>query len=82
LAGKWVIVSVRDTGPGIPHELHERIFEFNYSARPNTHPGKLGFGLWWVKSLVARFGGRVSVESDGVHGTTFILHLPIAGEMS
>jgi signal transduction histidine kinase len=49
-----------------------------------AHPGKLGFGLWWVKSLMARFGGNVSVESDGRSGTTFLLSLPqanaIAGE--
>jgi signal transduction histidine kinase len=76
--GKWVEVQVSDTGPGIPPELHERIFEFNYSSR-SSHPGKLGFGLWWVKSLVTRFGGKVAVESAGGHGTTFILSLPLSG---
>jgi len=70
-----VVVTVSDSGPGIPPELHERIFEFNYSARASTHPGKLGFGLWWVKSLMARFGGSVAVESNGVQGTTFTLSL-------
>jgi signal transduction histidine kinase len=76
--GKWVEVQVSDTGPGIPPELHERIFEFNYSTR-TSHPGKLGFGLWWVKSLVTRFGGKVAVESANGHGTTFILSLPLSG---
>jgi signal transduction histidine kinase/putative methionine-R-sulfoxide reductase with GAF domain len=74
----WVKVYVTDNGPGIPPDLHERIFEFNYSNRVSAHPGKLGFGLWWVKSLMARFGGSVAVESDGQHGTTFILSLPQA----
>ena len=74
----WVEVTVSDNGPGIPPELHERIFEFNYSARASAHPGKLGFGLWWVKSLMARFGGNVSVESDGKNGSTFTLVLPQA----
>ncbi len=76
--GKWVEVQVSDSGPGIPPELHERIFEFNYSSR-TSHPGKLGFGLWWVKSLVTRFGGKVAVASAGGHGTTFILSLPLSG---
>jgi signal transduction histidine kinase len=79
--GRWVEIRVSDTGPGIPPELHERIFEFSYSSRA-AHPGKLGFGLWWVKTLVTRFGGRVAVESparDGQGGTTFILKLPVSG---
>jgi signal transduction histidine kinase/putative methionine-R-sulfoxide reductase with GAF domain len=74
---KWVEIQVSDTGPGIPPELHERIFEFNYSSRA-SHPGKLGFGLWWVKSWVTRFGGRIAVESAHGRGTTFILSLPLA----
>ena len=74
---KWIEISVSDSGPGIPPELHERIFELNYSGRANTRPGKLGFGLWWVKTLVTRFGGSINVESDGQHGTTFHLRLPV-----
>ena len=76
--GRWMEIRVSDTGPGIPAELHDRIFEFSYSSRAE-HPGKLGFGLWWVKSLVTRFGGRVAVESPGQGGTTFILSLPLSG---
>ncbi|NWF64011.1 MAG: GAF domain-containing protein [Chloroflexi bacterium] len=72
----WVEISVSDTGRGIPPELHEKIFELEYSSR--THPGKMGFGLWWVKTLMTRLGGIVTVESDGVSGTTFHLRLPIA----
>ena len=75
LNGNWVEVSVSDTGPGIPPELHERIFDFDFSNR-KAHAGKLGFGLWWVKTLMARFGGSVAVQSDGQHSTTFILKLP------
>jgi GAF domain-containing protein len=75
---RWVEVQVSDTGPGIPSDLHERIFEFSYSSRA-SHPGKLGFGLWWVKSWVTRFGGRVSVENAHGCGTTFILTLPLSG---
>jgi signal transduction histidine kinase len=74
----WVKVVVSDNGPGIPLDLQERIFEFNYSSRASAHPGKLGFGLWWVKSLMARFGGSVMVESDGHSGTAFLLSLPQA----
>ena len=75
---EWVEVSVTDSGPGIPPDLHDKIFELNFSGRPGAHPGKLGFGLWWVKNLMTRLGGSVIVESDGQHGTTFLLRLPCA----
>lgn len=73
---EWAEVSITDSGPGIAPELHNQIFELNFS-RTGSHPGKLGFGLWWVKTLMSRLGGSVHVESDGEHGTTFRLRLPI-----
>ncbi len=76
--GQWVEISLADSGPGIPPELHERIFEPNYSARGQLRHHRLGFGLWWVKTLMARLGGSVMVESDGQHGSTFRLLLPAA----
>jgi len=78
-SGEWVEIAVSDDGPGIPPELHEEIFEFNFSRRKSSRPS-MGFGLWWVKTLMARLGGSVTVESDGVHGTTFRLRLPRAQE--
>ncbi len=76
-----VRIAITDNGPGIPPELHDRIFEFNFSGRASTRPSKLGFGLWWVKTVMARLGGSVSVESTGKKGTTFWLSLPRAGEV-
>jgi GAF domain-containing protein/nitrogen-specific signal transduction histidine kinase len=72
---KYVEISLHDTGPGISPELHEEIFELEHSSK--MHPGKMGFGLWWVKTLMTRLGGTVTVDSDGQRGTTFILRLPI-----
>ena len=74
----WVIVTVNDNGPGIAPKLHDHIFDLNYSGHREIRPNKLGFGLWWVKTLITRLGGSVSVESDGKHGTTFQLRLPRA----
>ena len=73
-----VVIRVTDTGPGIPLDIQEHIFELDYSTTSADQPGNLGFGLWWVKTLIARFGGLIYVESDGHTGTTFILELPIA----
>ncbi len=74
-----VEIAVSDTGPGIAPALHGRIFDLDFSSRGASRPGKLGFGLWWVKTLMTRLGGSVVVESDGAHGTTFRLRLPAAG---
>ena len=79
LAGpEWVDVSIIDNGQGISPELHNQIFELNFTGRAAAHPGKLGFGLWWVKTLMTRLGGTVMLESDGQHGATFTLRLPIS----
>jgi len=72
----WVEITIQDSGPGIPPELHDRIFELNFSGRAASRPGKLGFGLWWVKTLMTRLGGSVNIESEGRRGTTFRLRLP------
>jgi len=73
-----VVICVTDTGPGIPLDIQDHIFELDYSTSTADQPGNLGFGLWWVKTLIARFDGAIYVESDGCSGTTFILELPIA----
>jgi signal transduction histidine kinase len=71
----WVEVWVDDSGCGIPLADQDRIFELNFSRHAATRPGKLGFGLWWVKTLMTRLGGTVAVMSDGQRGTTFHLRL-------
>ncbi len=75
--GKYVHVRVTDTGPGIPPEVQPHVFELDFSRRRGEREHRLGFGLWWVKTLMVRLGGNVSVDSDGVQGTTFTLTLPI-----
>ncbi|MCC7119803.1 MAG: GAF domain-containing protein [Anaerolineales bacterium] len=74
---KWVEVLVADTGPGVPAEIQDRIFELDFSGRGSSRPGKLGFGLWWVKTLMTRLGGSILLEESGL-GATFRLRLPAA----
>jgi signal transduction histidine kinase len=75
---KYVVVSVRDTGVGIPAEEQERIFEKFYRAdNPLTvEAGGTGVGLAIVRSLVEAHGGRVWVESEPGAGSTFSFTVP------
>lgn len=76
----WVEVRVSDSGPGIPAKLRERIFELNFSGRRAARAGKLGFGLWWVRTMMTRLGGTISVADDTQHGASFVLRLPCHAE--
>ena len=75
-----VEVVVADDGPGIAPALQPRIFDFDFSSRQAGKGHRMGFGLWWVKTLITRLGGTITVESDGTSGTTFRLRLPAASE--
>jgi PAS domain S-box-containing protein len=74
----YLVVSVRDTGVGIPLKEQERIFEKFYRVdNPlSTEAGGAGMGLAIVKSLVDAHAGRVWVESKIGAGSTFSFVIP------
>jgi PAS domain S-box-containing protein len=77
--GSEIIVSIRDTGIGIPREALPHIFEmFSQVGRSiERSTGGLGIGLALVKGLVEIHGGTVSAESPGIGlGSTFTVRLP------
>jgi signal transduction histidine kinase len=77
-AGRDLMFSVRDTGPGIPPEALHRLFE-PYWQVSKTRSG-LGLGLFIARTLVKAHGGRIWVESKLDEGTIFYFTLPsIAG---
>ena len=72
--GDGVLISVCDSGPGIPSEVRTRLFEPFYTTKP---PGKgTGLGLHISHNVVARHGGRIDVESSA-DGTCFHVVLPV-----
>ena len=73
-----VVVSVRDTGIGIPGPERERIFERFYQVADSLRreQGGLGLGLPIVKGMVELHGGHIWVESELGQGTTFSFTLP------
>lgn len=75
-----VVVSVKDTGIGIPAEMRERIFDLFAQIDHPLEKGYtgLGIGLTLVKSLVEMHGGHVDVRSDGPNqGSEFRVWLPV-----
>ncbi|MBI2989411.1 MAG: sensor histidine kinase [Deltaproteobacteria bacterium] len=76
-----VRIEVGDTGPGIPAEEHERIFqEFRQVARDsgNDQPEGTGLGLALAKKFVEMHGGKIWVESELGKGSRFYFTLPLA----
>ena len=72
-----VRVSVADTGPGIAPEDHERIFEeFQQTEAGVEQREGTGLGLALSKRLVELHGGRIWVDSELGHGSTFVFTLP------
>jgi signal transduction histidine kinase len=70
-------ISVSDSGPGIPLEDRDRIFEaFETASRPDGRDQAGGLGLTIVKKIVEAHSGRVWVESDLDAGARFFVWLP------
>jgi two-component system phosphate regulon sensor histidine kinase PhoR len=76
-----VIISVRDTGVGIPADDLPRIFERFYKADRARSGGGTGLGLAIAKHIVLAHGGRIWAESVEARGSTFYVALPIASDL-
>mgnify|MGYP001181000754 CR=1 FL=1 len=80
LRGRWAEVRVEDTGCGIPEDIRDRIFDPFFTTKP---PGRgTGQGLAICHTaVVERHGGSITVESEVGKGTTFIVRLPVEGQV-
>jgi signal transduction histidine kinase len=78
-AGDLVRISVRDNGPGIPPEFRSRVFQRFAQADGSTtrRKGGTGLGLYIVKQIVERLGGKVSFGDADGNGTIFRIELPM-----
>jgi signal transduction histidine kinase len=73
--GDEVLISVSDSGPGIPSQLHHEIFD--WGVRGDASSGQ-GIGLYVARRLVSEQGGSLTVTTPPGSGTTFTIRLPAA----
>ncbi|CAD5982952.1 Adaptive-response sensory-kinase SasA (plasmid) [Planktothrix agardhii] len=73
--GRSVVVSICDTGNGIPKEKFDKIFQAGYTTHRS---GKgMGFGLWWTQAYLESLGGDITVNSEQGKGSQFVFTLPV-----
>jgi two-component system phosphate regulon sensor histidine kinase PhoR len=74
-----VVLSISDTGIGIPPDKLNRIFDRFYQVEPSLtrEYGGIGLGLSIVKGVVELCGGTIHVESSEGEGSTFVITLPL-----
>jgi len=70
--GRWIALSVRDTGPGIPDSVKADLFESFRTSKENG----TGLGLSICKEIVEAHGGEIKVDSTPGRGTCFWVILP------
>ena len=70
----YVVISIRDTGIGIPKENQGKIFDPFFTTKG---PLGVGLGLSVSYGIVERHGGRIDFDSQIGEGTTFRVYLPI-----
>jgi len=69
-----LVISIKDTGIGIPAEEQSQIFDAFYTTKPKG----LGLGLLNVKNVIEAHGGQIVVDSQTGRGTKFTIRLPLA----
>lgn len=72
--GAYVCLEINDTGPGIPPDQRDLIFEPLYSSKPKG----TGLGLPIAKMMIENHEGRIEFESELGEGTTFYMYLPVS----
>jgi len=72
----FVLLSVQDTGRGVPPQDHDRIFDAFFT----TKPAGMGLGLAICRTIIERYGGRLVLAESSPQGSTFEIALPLESD--
>ncbi|MBK7394776.1 MAG: sensor histidine kinase [Myxococcales bacterium] len=75
-AGSYCELVFQDEGPGVPAELHPKIFDAYYTTRPRGSERGMGLGLALVRAIVHHHRGSVSLAPPDARGAVFTILLP------
>ena len=70
---KQILVTVYDSGPGVPLKLRDKIFDPFYTTKPDS----TGIGLSLCGRIIADHGGSISVHTSQWGGGEFVMRLPV-----
>lgn len=78
VSGENSVLEIQDDGMGIPEDQLHRIFErfFRVDASRSSEIAGTGLGLSIVKHIIQKHDGKIKVNSQFSHGTTFTLSIP------
>jgi GAF domain-containing protein len=77
IEGNWVEATIQDSGPGLAQGLNpDDIFNLGVSGQKD----RWGYGLWWCKAFLSRWGGQIQLIKNNKKGCKFLVRLPAAPE--
>jgi signal transduction histidine kinase len=71
------IITITDDGPGIPPEMQKKVLDMFQTLQPRDDVEGSGMGLAMAKRIVDHYDGELLISSDGIRGTSFIIHWPL-----
>lgn len=74
--GKFIKISIKDTGVGIPDEIKNRVFDPYFSTKSKGYQKGMGLGLTIVHSIIRKHGGLVWIDTDMTKGCCVHFYLP------
>jgi nitrogen fixation negative regulator NifL len=80
IEGDWVLVSIADSGPGIPTNQRSKVFEPFFTTQQTVGGVQAGMGLVMAREIVNQHGGMIAIDPEYLEGCRINLHFPLSGK--